>query len=133
MRNRIRRLGENNILKVIAVLVVLLVIPTLLYVHSKWNKNQMQSPAQSTDPSVTMDDFAASPSNQGDVLGNAITPEPETEATTTEAVAPIETTEAPAQNPSETEPEEADTVEYVDLIAVGDNLYHLSITNAGKQ
>ena len=133
MRNRIRRLGESNVLKVIAVLVVLLVIPTLLYMHSKWNNKQMQSPAQSTDPSVTMDDFAAPPSNQGDVLGNAITPEPETEATTTEAVDPIETTEAPAQNPSETEPEEVDTVEYVDLIAVGDNLYHLSITNAGKQ
>ena len=133
MRNRIRRLGESNVLKVIAVLVVLLVIPTLLFIHSKQNNKNTESPSISTAPSATSEDPADTSSDPGDVLGNAITPEPETEATTTEAANPVETTETPAQDPSETEPEELDKVEYIDLIAVGDNLYHLSITNAGKQ
>ena len=79
MRNRIRRLGESNVLKVIAVLVVLLVIPTLLFIHSKQNNKNTESPAISTSPMLTSEDPADTSSDPGDVLGNAITPEPETE------------------------------------------------------
>ena len=136
MRNRIRRLGENNIIKVIAVLVVLLVIPTLLFLHSRWNNKQMQTSVNPSDPSVTLEDAAGGSSDSGEVLDAAITPEPTTET----AAFSEETTEAepqkdilPTETPEPSETEKEDQVEYIDMIAVGDNLYHLSITSAGKQ